>query len=36
MMDEDVRRLIQQIHDSPVQAVLYATGGGFQVGGQAP
>ena len=35
IMDEDVRRLIHQLHDSPAQAVLYATGGGFQVGGQA-
>jgi hypothetical protein len=35
MMDQEICRLIQQIHDSPAQAVLYATGGGFQVGVQA-
>lgn len=29
-MDEDVHQLIRQIHDSAAQAVLYATGGGFQ------
>ena len=34
-MDEDICSLIQQIHDSPTQAVLHATGGGFQVCGQA-
>lgn len=30
-MDEDVHQLISHIHDSATQAVLYATGGGFQV-----
>ncbi len=30
-MDPKVLRLVTDIHDSPTQAVLYATGGGFQV-----
>ena len=30
-MDADVQQLVAQIHDAPTQAVLYATGGGFQV-----
>lgn len=30
-MDDDVPGLVAQIHGTPAQAVLYATGGGFQV-----
>ena len=29
-MDADLTDLIKKIHDSPSQAVLYATGGGMQ------